>query len=52
MKRLRATLESAHNGFHQRLHRQGVYHRHAPLHRHDAPQEHWNPVDADPGRPP
>jgi hypothetical protein len=39
-KRLRATLESAHNRLHQRLHQEGVFHRHTPLHRHDAPREH------------
>jgi hypothetical protein len=39
-KQLRATLESAHSGLHQRLHQQGVFHRHTPLHRHDAPHEH------------
>jgi hypothetical protein len=30
-KRLRATLESAHNRLHQQLHRHGVYHRHSAL---------------------
>jgi hypothetical protein len=39
-KALRATLESAHNRLHQRLHQQGVYHRHTPLHRHDEAREH------------
>ena len=39
-KQLRATLESAHNRLHQRLHQQGVFHRHAPLHSHEAPHEH------------
>ena len=39
-KELRATLESAHRRLHARLHRQGVDHRHTPLHRHDDPREH------------
>jgi hypothetical protein len=39
-KQLRATLESAHNRLHQRLHQQGVYHQHTPLHTHDAAREH------------
>jgi hypothetical protein len=39
-KRLRATLESAHNRMHQRLHQQGVFHRHTPLHGHDGGREH------------
>ena len=39
-KQLRATLESAHNRLHQRLHRQGIFHRHTPLHGHDQPREH------------
>ncbi|MGH2562524.1 MAG: CehA/McbA family metallohydrolase [Thermomicrobiales bacterium] len=39
-KRLRATLESAHNRLHGRLHQQGVAHLHTPLHRHDGAREH------------
>ena len=39
-KQLRATLESAHNRLHQRLHQQGIFHRHTPLHRHDVEREH------------
>jgi hypothetical protein len=39
-KQLRATLESAHNRLHQRLHRAGVYHQHTPLHDHEHPAEH------------
>jgi hypothetical protein len=39
-KALRATLESAHNRLHQRLHQQGIYHRHTVLHRHDEAREH------------
>lgn len=33
-KRLRATLESAYNRLHQRLHQDGVFHRHSPVHEH------------------
>jgi hypothetical protein len=40
LKQLRATLETAHNRLHQRLHAQGVFHRHTPLHSHAAPHEH------------
>jgi hypothetical protein len=40
LKQLRATLETAHNRLHQRLHTQGVFHRHTPLHSHEAPHEH------------
>jgi hypothetical protein len=39
-KQLRATLESAHNRLHQRLHRQGIFHQHTPLHGHDQAPEH------------
>jgi hypothetical protein len=39
-KQLRATLESAHTRLHQRLHQQGVFHQHTPLHRHDEAREH------------
>ena len=39
-KRIRAALESAHNKLHQLMHRQGIYHKHTPLHTHDAHQEH------------
>jgi hypothetical protein len=39
-KQLRATLESAHNRLHQRLHRQGIFHQHTPLHGHDQAREH------------
>jgi hypothetical protein len=34
-KQLRATLESAHNQLHQRLHQQGIYHQHTPVHKHE-----------------
>ncbi|UCH24826.1 MAG: CehA/McbA family metallohydrolase [Trueperaceae bacterium] len=33
-KQLRATLESAYNRLHQRMHRRGIYHEHVPLHDH------------------
>ncbi len=39
-KRLRTTLEAAHNRLHGRLHQQGVAHLHTPLHRHDEAREH------------
>jgi hypothetical protein len=39
-KQLRATLESAYNRLHQRLHRQGIFHQHTPLHNHDEAREH------------
>jgi hypothetical protein len=39
-KQLRATLESAHNRLHQRLHRQGIFHLHTPLHGYDQAREH------------
>ncbi len=39
-KQLRATLEAAHNRLHQRMHQQGVYHQHTPLHDHQHPREH------------
>ncbi len=39
-KQMRATLESAYNRLHQRMHQTGVFHRHTPLHTHHAPHEH------------
>jgi len=39
-KQMRATLESAYNRLHQRLHQNGIFHRHTPLHTHDTTQEH------------
>jgi hypothetical protein len=39
-KQLRATLETAYNRLHQRLHRQGVFHQHNPLHGHGHAHEH------------
>ncbi|MFN8661375.1 MAG: CehA/McbA family metallohydrolase [Thermomicrobiales bacterium] len=40
LRQVRATLESAHNRLHQRLHALGVFHRHTPLHSHEAPHLH------------
>ena len=37
---MRAEMEAAYNRLHQRMHRQGVYHRHAPLHDHESHHEH------------
>jgi hypothetical protein len=34
LKQMRATLESAYNQLHQRMHRNGVYHRHVAPHEH------------------
>jgi hypothetical protein len=39
-KQLRATLEAAHSRLHQRLHQNGLYHRHTPLHDHTFQHEH------------
>lgn len=39
-KQLRATLESAHNRLHQRMHQRGIYHQHNPLHDHTQHHEH------------
>jgi hypothetical protein len=33
-KKIRATIEAAHNRLHQLMHRQGIYHEHNPLHQH------------------
>ena len=33
-KQLRATLETAHSRLHQRMHQNGVFHAHTPLHNH------------------
>ena len=33
-KKIRATIEAAHNRLHQLMHRQGIYHEHNPLHDH------------------
>jgi hypothetical protein len=39
-KQMRATLEAAHNQLHQRMHRAGIFHHHAPLHGDLSPHEH------------
>ena len=39
-KKMRLTLESAHTRLHQRLHRQGIYHKHTPIHDHGNHREH------------
>ena len=39
-KKLRATIESAHNQMHQRMHQQGVYHEHTVVHDHTEHHEH------------
>lgn len=39
-KKLRLTLERAHQRLHDRLHREGVDHGHTPLHDHTRPHEH------------
>jgi hypothetical protein len=39
-KQMRATLETAHNRLHQRMHRAGLFHRHLPLHGDLSPHEH------------
>jgi len=39
-KQLRATLETAHNRLHQKMHRSGIYHRHTPLHDSSHSNEH------------
>lgn len=39
-KQMRATLEAAHNRLHQRMHNNGIFHRHTPLHDHARVHEH------------
>lgn len=39
-KQMRATLEAAHNRLHQRMHNNGLFHRHTPLHDHLKEHEH------------
>lgn len=39
-KQMRATLEAAHNRLHQRMHNNGIFHRHTPLHDHLREHEH------------
>lgn len=34
LRKMRAVLEAAHNRLHQRMHQNGVYHKHTPLHTH------------------
>jgi hypothetical protein len=38
-RRLRASLEAAHNRLHQRMHQMGVFHHHTPLHNHEQHKE-------------
>jgi hypothetical protein len=40
LRQLRATLETAYNRLHQRMHAASVYHRHSTLHDHEHPHEH------------
>jgi hypothetical protein len=39
-KKMRLTLEAAHSRMHQRLHQQGLYHKHASIHNHAEHREH------------
>jgi hypothetical protein len=39
-KQMRATLEAAHNQLHQRMHNNGIFHRHTPLHDYAQSREH------------
>jgi hypothetical protein len=39
-KKLRATLEAAHNRLHQEMHRHGIFHHHTPVHDHSEHHEH------------
>jgi hypothetical protein len=39
-KKMRATLEAAHNRMHQQMHHNGVFHNHSPLHDHGHSHEH------------
>jgi hypothetical protein len=39
-KQLRVTLEAAYNRLHYRLHQNGIFHQHAPLHDHTYHHEH------------
>jgi hypothetical protein len=39
-KKLRLTLEAAHNRLHQRMHQQGIFHKHTPIHNHSEHREH------------
>jgi hypothetical protein len=39
-KQMRASLETAHNRLHQRMHQNGLFHQHTPLHDHTRSREH------------
>lgn len=39
-KQMRTTLEAAYNRLHQRMHANGLFHRHTPLHDHERVREH------------
>ena len=39
-KQMRTTLEAAYNRLHQRMHANGHFHRHTPLHDHEQTREH------------
>ncbi len=39
-RRVRASLEAAHNRLHQKMHRQGIYHKHTTVHDHTERHEH------------
>ncbi|MCZ6632441.1 MAG: CehA/McbA family metallohydrolase [bacterium] len=39
-RQMRATLEAAHNRLHQRMHKNGIFHEHTPLHDHGHSHEH------------
>jgi hypothetical protein len=39
-KQMRTTLEAAYNRLHQRMHANGHFHRHTPLHDHERAREH------------
>ncbi|MFZ4663016.1 MAG: CehA/McbA family metallohydrolase [Caldilineaceae bacterium] len=39
-KQMRTTLEAAYNRLHQRMHANGHFHRHTPLHDHEQAREH------------
>lgn len=39
-RRVRASLEAAHNRLHQKMHRHGVYHKHSTVHDHSEHHEH------------
>lgn len=39
-KQMRASVETAHNRLHQRMHQNGLFHQHTPLHNHLQGREH------------